>query len=460
MQESESIVSVAEFSRRLRRVVEDASYSEWVEGEVTGAKAASSGHLYFSLKDEREPALLDCVMYRTQALRYRKLLSDGTRVQIRGRATVWVPRGRLQFSVEQVRAAGLGLHLLALEQLKQRLVAEGLFDPARKRTLPNEPRVIGVVTSAVGAAWRDITAVAFRRAGAHVVLCPALVQGNEAPDSLIAAIDLIERHPLLDVLIIGRGGGSNDDLMAFNDERVVRRIALVRVPVVSAVGHDIDTTLSDWVADVRAATPSQAAELVVIDAVQRQERLARHASALRRSLVRRLADDRSTLQAIRSRVSDPRFTILQRQQQLDEMAVRTAGSVRSKLRKSRSVLDSFDRQMRARHPLAVVARARHALAPLDSRLQFIFRDRFTRFSLRLSDTSARLQGLSPLAVLSRGYSIAYRLDGRALRSAAEINVGDPLFLRLHQGEARVVVEEKHMLAPINVDGTREGPEPC
>ena len=196
MDQPEPVISVAEFSRRLRRVVEDASYPEWVEGEVSGSKAAPSGHVYFSLKDEREPALLDCVMYRTQALRFRKLLRDGTRIQVRGKATVWVPRGRLQFSVEQVRAAGQGSLLIALEELKLRLVAEGLFDPSRKRPLPTEPRVIGVVTSAVGAAWQDITAVAFRRGGAHVVLSPALVQGEAAPSSLIAAIDLIERHPL------------------------------------------------------------------------------------------------------------------------------------------------------------------------------------------------------------------------------------------------------------------------
>ena len=459
MEQPESIISVAEFSRRLRRVVEEASYCEWVEGEVSGSKAAPSGHVYFSLKDEREPALLDCVMYRTQALRFRKLLSDGTRILVRGKATVWVPRGRLQFTVEQVRAAGKGSLLLALEELKQRLAAEGLFDPSRKRALPTEPRVIGVVTSAVGAAWQDITAVAFRRGGAHVVLSPALVQGEEAPSSLIAAIDLIERHPLLDVLIIGRGGGSNDDLMAFNNERVVRRIAAVRVPVVSAVGHDIDTTLSDWVADLRAATPSQAAELTVIDSAHRQERLMRHATALRRSMARRLAEDRATLQTIRSRVHDPRFAILQRQQYLDELVLLAARSVRTKLKVSRSSFDSMDRRMHARHPLAVIARARSALVPLTIRLPSALRDKFSQSSARLSDGTTRLLGLSPLAILARGYSIAYRLDGQVIRSSLEIDVGEPLSLRLHQGGATVVVQEKHMPTPNIVDGSSKGPEP-
>jgi exodeoxyribonuclease VII large subunit len=459
MEPAEPVISVAEFSRRLRRVVEDASYPEWIEGEVSGSKSAPSGHVYFSLKDEREPALLDCVMYRTQALRFRKLLSDGTRIQVRGRATVWVPRGRLQFAVEQVRAAGQGSLLLALEELKQRLAAEGLFDPSRKRALPNEPRVIGVVTSAVGAAWQDITAVAFRRGGAHVVLSPALVQGKDAPSSLISAIDLIERHPLLDVLIIGRGGGSSEDLMAFNDERVVRRLAQVRVPVVSAVGHDINTTLSDWVADVRAATPSQAAELTVTDTAQRQERLMRHTTALRRSLARRLADDRATLQSVRSRVTDPRFTLLQRQQQLDEMVLQATQSIRYRLRVSRHGLDGFERRLSARHPATVLARCRSAWVPLDMRLPVAMRSSIAQFSARLSERAARLMGLSPLAILERGYAIACRPNGQAVRSSEEIGVGELLTLRLHEGGAVVVVKEKHMPRPNIVDGTGNGPEP-
>ena len=450
---------MAEFSRRLRRVVEDAPSGEWVEGEVSGSKSAPSGHVYFSLKDEREPAVLDCVMYRTQALRFRKLLTDGTRVQVRGRASLWVPRGRLQFAVEQVRAAGQGSWLLALEELKQRLAAEGLFDPSRKRQLPAEPRVIGVVTSAVGAAWHDIVAVAFRRGGAHVVLSPALVQGQEAPSSLIFAIDRIERHPSLDVLIIGRGGGSNEDLMAFNDERVVRRLAAVRVPVVSAVGHDVDTTLSDWVADVRAATPSEAAELVVMDTAQRQERLLRHATALRRSMAGRLSEDRATLQALRAKVADPRFTILQRQQLLDESAAQLAGFARSKIRASRSTFDAGDRRLHARHPLTVVARARNEWVPLSVRLPSSMRDQLSRFSSGLAERKTRLMGLSPIAILSRGYAIVHRLDGRAVRSSLEISVGDPLSLRLHQGGALVTVQEKRMPTLNIVDGSSKGPKP-
>ncbi len=302
-------------------------------------------------------------------------------------------------------------------------------------------------------------AVAFRRGGAHVVLSPALVQGQEAPSSLLLAIDRIERHPSLDVLIIGRGGGSNEDLMAFNDERVVRRLAAVRVPVVSAVGHDVNTTLADWVADVRAATPSEAAELVVMDAAQRQERLLHHRLALRRSMARRLSDDRATLQTLRVKIADPRFTILQRQQLLDEMAAQLAGIARSKIRTLRSTFDAGDRRLRARHPLTVVACARNEWVPLSVRLPSSMRDQLSRFSSGLAERKTRLMGLSPIAILSRGYAVAYRLDGRAVRSSVEISVGDPLCLRLHQGGAMVTVQEKRMPTPNIVDGSSKGPKP-
>lgn len=459
MNDNEAVISVAEFNQRLRHAVEDASRSEWVEGEVAGMKLAPSGHAYFCLKDEREPALLDCVMYRSAALRFRRLLVNGTRVQARGRATVWVPRGRLQFSVEQVRAAGRGAHLLALEELKRKLSAEGLFDPARKRPVPLEPRVIGVVTSAAGAAFQDIVTVAFRRGGAHIVLCPALVQGQEAAESLVAAIERIEQHPLLDVLIIGRGGGSNDDLMAFNDERVVRRVAAVRVPVISAVGHDIDTTLVDWAADVRAATPSQAAELAVVDSRHRLERLGHCTRALTRCMNRRLADDRATLEAIRSRVSDPRFAFLQKQQTVDDALLRAARCLRAKVRRGAGTLAAFERRLHARHPLKVLSVARQEFSPLDQRLRSRMWQRLAEQKLLLADRSSRLEGLSPVAILARGYAIARRPDGRAVRSVREIARGDTLSLTLHQGAAIVEVKEKNAEPPKPIDGNPRGPGP-
>ncbi len=437
---SEEVISVAELDRRLKRAVEGATGREWVEGEVGSLKRASSGHVYFSLKDEREDALVDCVMYRYQAQRARRVLEDGARVQLMGRATLWAPRGRLQFVAEQARPAGRGALLEALEKLKQRLAAEGLFEPGRKRPLPDAPRVIGVVTSGSGAAFHDIRTVAFRRGGVRLVLAPAQVQGEAAPASILGALDLIERYPGLDAIILGRGGGASDDLMAFNDERVVRRVASLRVPVVSAVGHEIDFTLTDLAADVRAATPSQAAELVIPDASARRDTLTRLGRQLTRAMHARVLEDRATTERLRNRLSDPRFLIAERQQDLDELRGGLSRFADRTIARRKQTLALLDRRLAARHPRAVLAQARGALGPLSARLGAGMRMRLGALGRDLGERATRLDSISPLSVLGRGYAIARRADGRALRRAGEIAVGDPLEITLHQGRLGATVD--------------------
>jgi exodeoxyribonuclease VII large subunit len=432
-------ISVAELSRRLRRAVEGVSARDWVEGEVASLRPAASGHLYFLLKDEREDAVLDCVMYRTQALRARRFLSEGSRIQLFGRATVWVPRGRLQFIAEAARPAGRGGILAALEALKTKLAAEGLFAPERKRPLPKEPRIVGVVTSAHGAAIHDIVTVAFRRGRVRIVLSAALVQGEFAPGSIIAAIDRIERYAGLDVLVIGRGGGSAEDLMAFNDERVVRRIAAVRVPVVSAVGHEIDITLTDWVADVRAATPSEAAEIIVPDLVARAEALQKAKRSLHRAMRARLVEDERAVAELRRKIGDPRFVVADKQQHLDELQMRLERRFERLISKRRSRVEVLSSRLAARHPRAVVAQARSELGPLTARLTAASGLRVEQARGQLSRVAARLDALSPLNVLGRGYSIATRADGRALRRATDVRSGDDITLRLHEGRVLATV---------------------
>lgn len=439
-------IGVAELTHRLRRAVESATGREWVEGEVASFKAASSGHVYFSLKDEREDAVIDCVLYRTQAVRARRHLSNGARVQVFGRATVWAPRGRLQFVGEAVRPAGRGALLAALDALREKLREEGLFAPERKRALPPDPRIVGVVTSAHGAALHDIVTVGFRRGACRFVVSPALVQGDAAAASILAALDRLERHPEVDVVIIGRGGGSGEDLMAFNDERVVRRVARMRVPVVSAVGHEIDTTLTDWAADVRAATPSQAAELVVHDRVTRAEGIARLGSALRGAMQARLSDDARVLTDLRSRLPDPRFVIVERQEELDELTVRLERRLRRVAARRRGEVESLRARLSARHPRAVVASAAARLSPLSARLRAAAELRLRDAKSSLAGASSQLDALSPLSVLARGYAIATRADGRAVRNASEVSVGDRVRVRLHEGRLETVVtaaDEEH-----------------
>lgn len=432
------VLSVAEMSRRLRRALESTTGTEWVRGEVASSKCASSGHYYFTLKDEREDALIECVMYRGQALRFKGLMVDGSRIQITGKATLWAPRGRLQFIVERARPDGRGSLLEALERLKRKLQDEGLFAADRKRPLPSEPRVIGVVTSPTGAAFWDIVAVSRRRGNAPLLLSPAQVQGEGAVERLIAAINLLERHPRVDVIIVGRGGGAGEDLMAFNDERLVRRIASVRVPTVSAVGHDVDTTLSDLVADHRAATPSQAAELVVADGTTRRAALTGLTNAAVSAMRRRLQEDRGIAENLRIRLRDPRFIVLLRQQRLDEYRNDLGACVLKRLRIERPVFEKLSRRLAMRDPRLLLAQARQRIVAADRALIDNFQSQMRDRRMRLTQLGAALDNLSPLAVLGRGYAIATRLDGRVIRGPADVGAQERFRIRLGEGEMMAV----------------------
>lgn len=436
----ETVVSVAELDRRLKRVIETESAGLWVEGELTSLKRSTSGHVYFTLKDETEEATVDCVMYRFDALRAKRYLVEGARVQLLGRATLWAPRGRLQFVGQRMRPSGEGALLLALLALKQKLDAEGLFATARKRKLPEDPRIIGVVTSRAGAAFHDIRSVAFRRGRVRLVLAPAVVQGEDAPGSLIAALARLERYPGLDVIIIGRGGGSGDDLMAFNDEDVVRRIAAARVPVVSAVGHEVDVSLADLVADVRAATPSQAAELVVPDAAAQFRSIQSAELALTRAMKRRLLRKRGAVDALRGKLSDPRFLIAERKQELDDLETRLRRKLDRTVYRHNHALAELRGRLLARHPRAVIATSRGELGPLLERLRSAARMDLEKRRGGLGLAASSLQSLSPLAVLARGYAIALGPAGRALRRADEARPGQRLRLLLGEGELEATVE--------------------
>lgn len=426
-------LTVAELDRMLRGAVESASLGVWVQGEVSGLKIAASGHAYFTLKDEREDAVIEAVAYRESAVRARGLLASGARVVVRGKATVWAPRGRLQLVVESVRPAGRGALLEALEKLKKRLAEEGLFAAERKRPVPSDAKRIGVVTSASGAVIHDIVTVAFRRGAARILLSPALVQGEGAPESIVAALDRIEQAPRLDVIIIGRGGGALEDLMAFNDERVVRRVAACRTPTVSAVGHEVDVSLVDLVADARAATPSQAAEMVVADAGAQREALAHLRSRVARAMRMRVVQDRSTVERLRNRLVDPRVLIAERQQRLDDLGARLRTSSLSAVARRRTMLFQLQKRLVARHPKVVLEQTRGRLGTMHAGLVSAVRGRLCAERSRLSDYRAKLEALSPVAVLSRGYAIATGPDGSALRDARQVMAGDRVTLRLRKG---------------------------
>lgn len=451
----EAPIGVGELDRRLRMLLERRTDGVWVHGEVSQVKEVGSGLCYFVLRDEDEDASIDGVLYRTAPVRTRRAIVEGARVVVQGRATVYAPRGKLQLVVESARPAGKGALLEALDRLRRKLAAEGLFAPDRKRALPAEPRVLGVVTSADGAALHDVVKVAFRRAGVRIVLARAAVQGPRATETLVRAIGLLGRHPEVEAIIVTRGGGSSDDLAAFHDEAVVRAIAASPVPVVSAIGHETDVTLADLAADARAATPSQAAELLVPDDTARGERL-RH---LRARLARAA-----------------RHELGSRRQVLDDLEGRSHVAFDRARARRRRAIDLLERRLADRHPRAVLAAERAETAALGARLTTAMRDRLreTRDELtgarrRLDDATreglaarrdvlalaaARLDALSPLAVLGRGYAVALDRRGHAVADAADVRPGDPLQVRVARGTIDATVLATHPTA----DDTRRSGE--
>lgn len=389
-------LSVSELARRIRDVLDDGLREVWVVGEISNLRRPASGHYYFSLKDRQ--AQIAAVLFRNtgQTLTFRP--EDGLEVIVRGRVGLYDVRGDLQLYVDWMEPRGLGAMQRALEQLKRKLADEGLFAAERKRPLPQWPRTVGIVTALGGAAVHDmLTVFASRWPALRVVISPVRVQGKGAGPEICTALAALNAVEGVDVVIVGRGGGSVEDLWAFNEERVARAIAASRSPVVSAVGHEIDVTVADLVADRRAPTPSAAAAMVVPDRQELFDRLCGLGDAMAAIMERRLRHAVERVSTAGQRLKDPRRVLEIQRQRIDELAERAAGAAARRL--------SWARQ-------------------------------------RLHATEARLGALSPLAVLERGYSIVRREDGSVLRRAAETEVGDALEILLAEGRLRARVEQK------------------
>jgi exodeoxyribonuclease VII large subunit len=408
---------VHELVRAVARTVEARFALVYVEGEISNLRAQSSGHLYFTLKDD--DAQLPAVMFRSDTQRLKFRPQDGMRVRARGRLSIYDAAGKFQMYADGLEPAGMGAQQVAFELLKRKLQAEGLFDPQRKRPLPRWPKRVGLCTSPTGAAVRDIIRVAERRGRVRLTLSPCQVQGDGASYSIVAALQLVCRQPGVDVIILGRGGGSSEDLAAFNDEALARTIAACPVPIVSAVGHEVDFTIADFVADARAATPSQAAELVVPDFAQLE--------ALRREVHARL------LRAGRRTIGDAR-------QRLDSAEQRAAQAVRQVIARRRRALDADARRLASRHPRARLHADRAALAALRARLASAGQRLLDGRRRAFAGLLGKLDALSPLAVLERGYSLTRTPEGHVITEAAEVKPGDEVRVRLLRGELQCRVQ--------------------
>ena len=439
LQPSRRLYSVSSLTREIREILTTSYDGIWVSGEISGLKLASSGHAYFNLKDASSQ--IRCAIWKGSMRVLRFKPQEGMAVLARGRIDVYEPRGEYQLIVEALEPQGQGALQLAFEQLKARLEAEGLFAAERKRPLPRFPRRIAIVTSPTGAVIQDMIHVLTRRfPGLHIRLYPALVQGPGSVEAIVEGIRYFAQSGWGDVLIVGRGGGSLEDLWSFNEEAVARAMAASPIPVISAVGHETDFTIADFVADYRAPTPSAAAEIAVRDAAALVETLAAHSARLERAA---------------------RFSALRLSQRFDDAQFRLRDHARARLERLRRLIETHAALIQRADPRLRLAQIRqqraaaHArLAPALQRVLFQRRTRLATLAQRLAPALAQrvaaararhaslhaaLQQLSPLAVLERGYSIVQAADGAVLRDASNTAAKASLSVRLHRGSLQVKV---------------------
>jgi exodeoxyribonuclease VII large subunit len=415
----------------------------WVEGEISNFRAHDSGHLYFTLKDENSQ--IRAVMFRSQARLLRFSPQDGMQVVLRGRVTVFEGRGELQLSAEYLEPKGAGALQIAFEQLKAKLESEGLFDAARKKPIPALPRCIGIVTSPQAAALRDILNILRRRHhSASVLIYPAQVQGESAATEVSSGVKYFNRAKNVDVIVVARGGGSAEDLAAFNHEGLARVIANSVIPTISAIGHETDFTIIDFVADLRAPTPSAAAELVI----RSRQEIEEQAEALRLRLARairyRLLMARQTLTQAAQHGAFARMMegINQRQQRLDDLRYRLENAERRLIEKHRRKWEQVSAAVRHYDARRVLAGMRRDLASRATAITAAMRTLLLRRRSRLDQLEHQLRALSPVAILERGYALIFDSSGKLVKSSAQVDIGDDISARLAHGSLAAKVEKK------------------
>lgn len=440
-----NVYTVTRLNREVRVLIERGLGVIWVEGELSNLSVPSSGHWYFSMKDR--DAQLRCAMFRQRNMTVGFTPKAGQQILARGRVSLYEPRGDYQFIIEHLEEAGVGALKREFERLKAKLAAEGLFALERKRSLPRFPRRIGVVTSPTGAALRDILHILARRfPPAAVLIYPTPVQGDAAIPSIVEAIQTASARAECDVLIVARGGGSIEDLWAFNDERVARAIRASTIPIVSGIGHEIDFTIADFVADARAPTPSGAAELVAPDRTACLEALARTLERLNVCMRRELRSLSSRFDAAQARlkVTHPGVRLMQQAQRLDDLEQRLIGSMRGALNSDRSRISEMYTRLVHQSPEHTLREYRMRHGALSGRLDHAMKVLLSRAEHRLGLASRTLNTVSPLATLGRGFALVKRVpDGALITDARSVAVGDEIEARLASGtlKARVTGTE-------------------
>lgn len=436
------VLSPSSLNRLVRDLLGDALPQVWIEGELSNVARPASGHLYFTLKDSG--AQVRCAMFRPKATTLRFRPVDGLQVLLRAKVGLYEPRGEFQLVAEYMELAGEGALQREFEQLKARLDAEGLFEVTRKRALPRFSRRIGVITSATGAAVRDVLSVLARRWPlADVEVLPVPVQGREAPPAIVSMLRKASASGRYDVLLLTRGGGSLEDLWAFNEEVVARAIHASAVPVISAVGHEIDFSIADFVADLRAPTPSAAAELLVPDAVAIEHHLQQLQQRMITLQQRRLQANAQRFDHLQARLQAqrPQARLARDHERLLHLQRRLATVLREQSQRRHTRLERLHARLLGQHPRTRLQLLAHRLAEQDQRLRRIITHLLERRQTRLRHAGHALHAVSPLATLERGYAILFDANGQVLRSARNVAADTPLRARLADGELPLRVSE-------------------
>ncbi len=444
--------TVSEFTREIQDLLEGEFTSVWIQGEVSNCKKAPSGHHYFTLKDETSQ--IPCVMFKPQSRYLKFKLEDGLQILCWGRVTVYGARGVYQLSVDTIEPVGLGGLMLAFEQLRQQLAAEGLFDASRKKPLPKFPKTIGLVTSSTGAAVRDMVRILRRRfRGVNIIVSSASVQGGKAPVEIEAAIQRLCECGEVDVVIVGRGGGSIEDLRAFNHEKVVRAVANCPLPIISAVGHETDYTLTDFAADLRASTPSTAAELAVPDKRELEESICGLRDRMRALITTNIKRQGAVLDELTRRLYDPRRRILEKRQTLDDLTLRLMRASTRKMESHRKDLISLTARLRPEKFREKLTRDGKTFEDMVSRLMRCGSVLTKRYRDEAQPLMAKLGALNPLAVLERGYSITFSVGTKkVITSASQVGMGADVQIRVSEGDIFAKVTGRRL------EDTDESPE--
>ncbi|UDQ74876.1 exodeoxyribonuclease VII large subunit [Pectobacterium brasiliense] len=431
---SSAIFTVSRLNQTVRQLLEMEMGQIWLSGEISNLSQPSSGHWYFTLKDER--AQVRCAMFRTSNRRVTFRPQNGQQVLIRATITLYEPRGDYQLLAESMQPAGDGLLQQQFEQLKHKLAAEGLFDQQFKQVLPSPAKQVGVITSASGAALHDILQVLQRRdPSLPVIVYPTSVQGADAPLQIVRAIELANQREECDVLIVGRGGGSLEDLWSFNDERVARAIFASHIPIVSAVGHETDVTIADFVGDLRAPTPSAAAELVSRNQLELLRQIQSQRQRLEMAMDYYLAQRNREFTRLHHRLQQqhPQLRLARQQAQLVKLRQRLDDAMQQQLRQTSRRSERLQQRLMQQQPQTRLHRAQQRLQQLSYQMQSAVERQLNQNKQKLGIACSRLEGVSPLATLARGYNVTTAPDGKVLKNVTQITPGETLKTRLQDG---------------------------